>query len=279
MNNQFDRRAFLRGVSSAAAVAGTGLLGMGSASAQITVPGSKKYGVKAVVFDMYGTVLDVHGTYMREAKKILEPRGFKLDWLKLATDMFRAYPRSIIPIQKGEVPWVNTDVLFRRNLAEVLPTFGVKDQPPEVMEALHQIWHQLDAWPDVKQGMADLRKTCFIATCSNGNVAMMADIARHNEIDFDALLGSEWARFYKPDPRAYQMTADALGVKTSEVLFVGGASHTSDFAGAAATGMKTASVARPDEGGVKGKNPTEPKFAVTVHSTDLIDLAKKIANT
>src|SRR4051812_20210389 len=100
MKNQFDRRSFLKGASSVAAMGGTGLLGMNSAFAQISVPGSKKYGVKAVVFDMYGTVLDAHGTWMRESKKILEPRGFKLDWLKLATDMFNAYPRSIIPVQR-----------------------------------------------------------------------------------------------------------------------------------------------------------------------------------
>jgi 2-haloacid dehalogenase len=280
METQFARRAFLRGVTSSAAVTflgSTGLLVAKPALAQESVRGSRKYGIKACVFDMYGTVLDVHGTWMRESEKILKPRGITLDWLKFATALFQEYPKSIVAIREGKVPWANTDVLFRQNLERILPTFGVKDQPKEVLEQLHQIWHRLEAWPDVTPGMEALRKTVFIATCSNGDISMMADVARHNNIHFDALLGAEYARNYKPAPQVYIMTAEALGLKTSEVLFIGGAGHTSDFQGAADTGMKTGSVARPDEGGVKGRGVTVPTFKVDVAANDLIDLAAKIS--
>jgi len=234
--------------------------------------GSRKYGVKAVVFDMFGTVLDQWTTWTRESEKILKPRGITMDWAALPRALMVEYGKSIAPVRDGKRPFANTDVLFRENLERVLPILGVKGLSKEVLDELHLIWHRLDGWPDVTSGMEGLRKNFLIATCSNGGIAMMADIARHNNIHFDALLGAEYAQNYKPAPDVYIKTAAALGLKTSEVMFTGGAGHTGDFAGAAATGMKTAGIARPDEGGIKGKGVSVPTFKVDIAAKDLNDL-------
>src|SRR5712675_2205335 len=116
MESRFARRTFLQGATSSAAAAlfaSTGLLIAAPALAQQSVRGSKKYGVKAVVFDMNGTVLDIHGTWMREAEKILKPRGFNLDWFAFTRALVAEYPKSIAPIRDEKKPWRNTDVLFR----------------------------------------------------------------------------------------------------------------------------------------------------------------------
>jgi 2-haloacid dehalogenase len=123
--------------------------------------------------------------------------------------------------------------------------------------------------------MAALGKNFLLAPCSNGNIAMMADIARHNNIRFDAILGAEIARTYKPAPKVYTMSCEAFGLKTSECMMVGAAGHTSDFEGAAMAGMKTGAVARPNEGG-PGKGTSVPKFKVDVAADDLSDLAAKL---
>jgi len=275
MESKFARRTFLQGATSSAAVTffgGTGLFIARPARAQQTVRGSRKFGVKGVVFDMNGTVLDLHGTWMREAEKILKPRGFSLDWLAFTRALIAEYPKSITPIRDDKKPFLNTDVLFRQNLERVLPTFGVKDLPKEVVDQLHLIWHRIDAWPDVTSGMAALRKNFLLAPCSNDCVAMMADCARHNNIVFDAILGAEYAQNYKPAPDVYIKTAEAFGLRTTEIMYTAGAGHTSDMEGAARVGMKIAGVARPDEGGVKGKGVSVPTFKVNIAAKDLNDL-------
>jgi len=279
MESQLARRSFLRSVTSSAAIA---LLGYGSllmvrpAFAQASVQGSRKYGVKALLFDMFGTVLDPQGTWMREAEKILKPRGITIDWLGFARALMSEYGKSIAPVREGKIPFSNTDTLFRQNLERVLPTFGVKDLPKDVVDQLHLIWHRLDGWPDATSGMAALSKNFLLAPCSNGGIAMMADIARHNNIHFDAILGAEIARNYKPAPSVYIMSCEAFGLKTSECMMIGAAGHTGDFEGAAKTGMKTGAISRPDEGGVKGKGTTVPTFKVDVVANDLNDLAVKL---
>jgi 2-haloacid dehalogenase len=224
---------------------------------------------------MFGTVLDMWTTLPREAEKILKPRGINLDWQAFGRAWLGEYGPSIVPVREGKIPFVPLDTLFRQNLARVLPRFGVKDLPKNVFEQLHLVWHRLDGWPDVTSGMAALGKNFLLAPCSNGNIAMMADIARHNNIRFDAILGAEIARTYKPAPKVYTMSCEAFGLKTSECMMVGAAGHTSDFEGAAIAGMKTGAVARPNEGG-PGKGTSVPKFKVDVAADDLSDLAAKL---
>ena len=274
----FARRDFLRGATTLAAgmvVGSSGLLLSRPAMAQVSVVGSRKYGVKALFFDMFGTVLNMWKTLPLEARKHLEPRGHKLDWDAFARAWIGEYGKSIVPVREGKRPFVTLDVLFRENLQRVLPQFGVKDLPADVFESLHLAWHHLEGWPDVTSGMEKLGRNLLLAPCSNGNIAMMADIARHNKIRFDAILGAEIARTYKPAPRAYLASVEAFGLKPNECMMIGAAGHTGDFEGAAKQGLKTGAVARPDEGGI-GKGTTVPKFPVDVAAQDLNDLADKL---
>ena len=193
------RRDFLSRATTLAAgtmLGSSGLLLSRPAVAQESVMGSRKYGVKALFFDMFGTVLNPWKTLPIEAKKYLEPRGYKLDWDAFARAGFGEDGKSIVPVREGQRPFVTLDVLFRENLQRVLPQFGVKDLPPDVFESLHLAWHRLDAWPDAASGMEKLGRNLLLAPCSNGNIAMMADIARHNKIRFDAILGAEVGRTY-----------------------------------------------------------------------------------
>ena len=274
----FARRDFLRGATTLAAgtvLGSSELLLSRPAMAQVSVMGSRKYGVKALLFDMFGTVLNPWKTLPIEANKHLEPRGYKLDWDAFARAWFGEYGKSIVPVREGKRPFVTLDVLFRENLQRVLPQFGVKDLPPDVFESLHLAFHRLDAWPDVTSGMEKLGRNLLLAPCSNGNIAMMADIARHNKIRFDAILGAEIARTYKPAPRAYLASVEAFGLKPNECMMIGGAGQTGDFEGASKQGLKTGAVARPDEGGI-GKGTSVPKFPVDVAAQDLNDLADKL---
>ena len=276
--DNFGRRDFLQGAGSLAAstiLAGTGLVLARPAYSQVSVQGSRKYGVKALLFDMFGTVLDMWTTLPREAEGILKPRGIDLDWQAFGRAWLGEYGPSIVPVREGRIPFVPLDTLFRQNLERVLPRFDVKDLPKDVFEQLHLAWHRLDGWPDATSGMAALGKNFLLAPCSNGNIAMMADIARHNDIRFDAILGAEIARTYKPAPRVYTMSCEAFGLKTNECMMIGAAGHTGDFEGAAAVGMKTGAVARPNEGG-PGRGTSIPKFKVDAAANDLNDLATKL---
>src|SRR5262245_23793006 len=276
--DNFGRRDFLQGAGSLAAstiLAGTGLVLARPAYSQMSVQGSRKYAVKALLFDMFGTVLDMWTTLPREAEKILKPRGINLDWQAFGRAWLGEYGPSIVPVREGKTPFVPLDTLFRQNLERVLPRFGVKDLSKDVLDQMHLAWHRLDAWPDVASGMAALGKNFLLAPCSNGNIAMMADIARHNTIRFDAILGAEIARTYKPAPKVHELSWEAFGIKTGECMMTGAAGHTGDFEGAAKTGMKTGAVARPNEGGL-GKGTTVPKFKVDVAADDLNDLAVKL---
>lgn len=278
MNNKIERRAFLLNTASSAAalcVGSVGLLSANFASAQVSVQGSRKYGVKALVFDMFGTVLDWRPSVARESEKILKPLGYNIDWLEFATAWRREYDPSMAPIRDGKRPFVVLDVLHRESLDKVLPKFGVKDLPEATKKELNFAWHKLDGWPDVTKGMEVLSRNFFLAPCSNGNVAMMADIARHNKIRFDSLLGAETAQDYKPKPRVYLQAAEAFGLQPKEVMMICAAGHSGDLVAAAAQGLRTGTVARPNESG-PGKGASVPTVPVDVIANDLNDLSAKL---
>ena len=159
------------------------------------------------------------------------------------------------------------------NLERILPRFSVRGLEESVLENLNLAWHRLDAWPDVPPGLARLRKPFLLAPVSNGNIALMADLARHNHLHWDAILGAEVAGDYKPKPRVYLASAEAFNLKPHECMMV--AAHSSDLPAAAQCGLKTAHVARPDEYG-PGSGEKGPTVPVDVAATNLEDLAKKL---
>jgi 2-haloacid dehalogenase len=229
--------------------------------------------VKALFFDVFGTLVDWRSSIAREAAALLEPRGHKLDWPAFADAWRDEYRPAMQEVRSGRIPFSKLDVLHRRNLERILPRFGLKDLPEDVLGNLNLAWHRLDAWPDVTPGMKRLRNRFLLAPVSNGNIALMADLARRNDIWWDAILGAEVAGDYKPKPRVYLASAEAFNCAPADCMMV--AAHTNDLAAAAKCGLRTAHIARPDENG-SGTGESEPGGPVDVAAQGLEDLAVKL---
>jgi 2-haloacid dehalogenase len=229
--------------------------------------------VRALFFDVFGTLVDWRGSIAREAAALLAPRGYVIDWIAFADAWRGEYQPAMEEVRAGRLPFSKLDVLHRHNLERILPRFGISGLPEETMQDLNRAWHRLDAWPDVTAGLARLRQKFLLAPVSNGNISLIAALARRNGIVWDAVLGAEVAGDYKPKPRVYLASAAAFDLDPSACMMV--AAHSSDLAAAAATGLRTAHVARPDEYGL-GKGEAGPTVPVEVAARDMEDLAEKL---
>jgi 2-haloacid dehalogenase len=230
-------------------------------------------GVKALLFDVFGTLVDWHGSVAREAQALLQPLGVDTDWAGFARAWRDQYQPAMQRVRSGEIPFSKLDALHRRNLEVVLKDLGLDHLDEATRVQLNLAWHRLDAWPDVAAGLARLRTRFRIAPCSNGNISLMADLARRNGLHWDAILGAEIARDYKPQPVVYLASAAAFDCAPHEAMMV--AAHSSDLAAAAACGLRTAHIARPDEHG-PGVGETAPSVPVDLAASSLLDLADRL---
>ena len=229
--------------------------------------------VKALFFDVFGTLVDWRSSIAREAAAILGPRGHALDWPAFADAWRDEYQPGMEEVRSGRIPFSKLDVLHRRNLEKILPRFSIRDLDGSVLADLNLAWHRLDAWPDVPPGLARLRRKFLLAPVSNGNIALMADLARRNHLHWDAILGAEVAGDYKPKPRVYLASAEAFNLAPAQCMMV--AAHTNDLAAAAKCGLRTAHIARPNERG-PGKGEAAPGGPVDIAAQGLEDLAEKL---
>lgn len=205
---------------------------------------------KALAFDVFGTVVDWRTSIARESKPFLAALGREdIDPAAFADAWRDQYGPSMFAVSRGERPFVILDVLHRENLEAVLRAEGI--DPAQLDEATlddwTRAWHRLDPWPDSVEGLTRLKSRFPIVTLSNGNVALMVAMARHGGLPWDAILGSEFSQAYKPDPRIYLGTAEALGLQPSELCLV--AAHHLDLAAGRGCGLLSAFVHRPDEYG------------------------------
>jgi 2-haloacid dehalogenase len=230
--------------------------------------------VKALVFDVFGTLVDWRGSIAREALALLMPRRIAVDGPAFA-DAWRAqYQPAMEEVRAGRIPFSKLDVLHRRNLDVVLHSLGLDDRVDEALRReLNLAWHRLDAWPDVAPGLARLRTRFRLAPCSNGNISLMVDLARRNGLPWDAITGAELARDYKPKPVVYLSAASAFDCEPHETLMV--AAHSSDLQAAAAVGLRTAFVARPDEAG-PGRGEAHATVPVDLSVGSLMELADRL---
>ena len=162
-------------------------------------------------------------------------------------DAWRArYQPQLETVRSGEREWVVLDVLHREALDDVLAELQL-DLPPAQRDELTLAWHRLDPWPDTVPGLTRLKERFVIAPCSNGNIAQSVGLARHAGLPWDAILGAEIARAYKPDARVYLASVAALRLAPAEAMMV--SAHTSDLEAAAGCGLRTAFIPRPLEYG------------------------------
>jgi 2-haloacid dehalogenase len=232
--------------------------------------------IKALFFDVFGTLVDWRTSVAREAKALLEPRGHTLDWPAFADAWRGEYQGAMEEVRVGRMAFCKLDVLHRRNLDRILPRFGLGGLAEDERRALNLAWHRLDAWPDVADGLRRLKSHFWLAPVSNGNISLMVDLARRNNFPWDAILGAEIADDYKPKPRVYLAAAEAFDLAPGECMMV--AAHSSDLAAAAAAGLRTAHIARPDEKG-KGRGETAPSVGTDFAAKDLGDLARGLGIT
>jgi 2-haloacid dehalogenase len=210
--------------------------------------------VRALVFDVFGTVVDWRSGVAREVHRLL---GGRVDPLEFADDWRGRYAPSMDRVRSGAQPWTPLDALHRASLEELLAERGLDDVDEPTRAELVLAWHRLDPWPDVLPGLARLHRDHVLAPLSNGNVALMVDLARRSGLPWDAVLGAEVVRHYKPDPEVYDSAPALLGLAPQQVCMV--AAHLEDLASARARGLRTAYVHRPDEfGGPSGRHGPPP---------------------
>ena len=254
------------------ALAVSGVLAPRRARAQARAP-LPMPDVKALVFDTFGTVVDWRTGVARESERILKPKGYEVDWLAFADAWRREYGPSMEEVRSGRRPFVKLDILHRENLVRVLPRFKIGKLDEPTLDELNLAWHKLDAWPDVGPGFARLHKRFLMAPCSNGNIALMADVGRRNNLPWDAILGSEIAQGYKPQPKVYLATCEAFNLKPEQVMMC--AAHSGDLSSAQKLGLRTGHIGRPGEGG-PGTGETEPKGSFDVVGKNFNDFADKL---
>src|SRR6201993_3666068 len=191
--------------------------------------------VKALTFDVFGTVVNWRDSIAREAKSFLGPKGYEKDWHAFA-DRWRAhYQPAMEKVRKGERPWVKLDDLHRENLVELLKEFEISGLGEADIDHLNRAWHRLDGGPDSVEGLTRLKRKFIIATLSNGNVALMVNMAKHAGLAWDAILCAEGAHAYKPLPEAYDRTPALLDLPPPQCMMV--AAHSADLLAARGRGF------------------------------------------
>ena len=229
--------------------------------------------VRALVFDVFGTVVDWRGGVAREVAQVAESRGVAIDGGAFADAWRAGYQPAMRRVASGAVPWATIDALHREILDSLLPRFGLEGLDERARADLNLAWHRLDPWPDAAAGLHRLKRRWPIATLSNGNVSLLVDLARHGGLPWDAVLSGELIGKYKPDPAVYRMAARLLGVADGELVLV--AAHPSDLDGARAAGLLTAYVERPKEYGAEARGDEVAPGRFDWRARDFADLASQ----
>lgn len=227
--------------------------------------------VDALFFDVFGTLVDWRGTIAREASALI---GREIDGAALAEAWRAEYQGAMEPIRAGRSPYVKLDELHLDNLDRIAARFGLSDLGGEARRQLNHLWHRLDAWTDVEFGLSRLKRRFKLAPVSNGHIGLMVDLARHNGFGWDAVLGAEIARDYKPKAAVYLAAASAFDLEPERCMMV--AAHSADLAAAAACGLRTAHVARPDEFGPDGAGEAGPSVPVDLAVASITELAERM---
>ncbi len=225
---------------------------------------------KVLAFDVFGTVVDWHGSIVAEMA-VLYPQvdgdAFALAWRE-------GYQPAMQRVREGALGWTRIDELHRLILDDLLPRFGLDGLAENERRHLNRVWHRLNAWPDVVEGLSRLKTRYTLTTLSNGNIGLLTDMAKHAALPWDCVLSAEVFRAYKPDAAVYQGAADVFDLAPIDVMMV--AAHHDDLAAARACGLQTAYVERPLELGAARPKDVSPHADNTLHARDFLHLAQQL---
>jgi len=222
---------------------------------------------RALLFDVFGTLVDWRGSLLDEAAGLSSRTGVNADWAGVVDDWRRAY-RPALTQARAEPEWRDLDALQRETLGAVLAERGIT-LPAAEQETLVQGWRRLRPWPDTRAGLERLRTRFRTATLSNGHVALLVDLLRFGDLRVDAVLSAELAGSYKPDPAVYLHAVRLLGCEPEQTAMV--AAHADDLVAASQVGMQAVFVRRPQEWGPGGGSepPTGLAGLVVADSLEL----------
>jgi 2-haloacid dehalogenase len=237
-------------------------------------PMSVKQPLKAIVFDVFGTVMDWRSSIIEEGRTWEADLGMPVDWARFADEWRRRYRPSLDRVRRGEIPWTKLDALHRTSLEELLEKFGIGGLSDEEKDHWNRVWHRLSPWPDAIAGLKKLRRKFTIAPLSNGNLSMLTALSKYSGLPWDTILSADLSQHYKPDPEIYSMAAELLDLPAPQVMLV--AAHLYDLNAARDLGFQTAFVSRPLENGNRGKTDTASAKDFDIVAEDFLDLAAQL---
>jgi 2-haloacid dehalogenase len=226
--------------------------------------------VEVLAFDIFGTVVDWHGSIVREMA-VLHPQvdgnGFALAWRA-------GYKPAMARVMSSELGWTLIDDLHRIILDEILPRFGLAHLDEAARAHLNRVWHRLDAWPEAVAALQRLKSRYILCSLSNGNIGLLTRMAKRAGLPWDCVLSAEVFKAYKPDPATYLGVARVFDLPPGRVMLV--AAHHDDLAGARKCGLRTAYVERPLEFGASQPKDVSPRAENDLHTRDLADVADQL---
>jgi len=229
--------------------------------------------LRGILFDTFGTLVDWRGSLVEMLGAWGAERGVSADWAKLADTWRGEYAPSMDRVRKGELPWTPLDALQRESLARLAPQFGLQ-LDDEALDRLTLFWHRLRPWPDSAHGLERLRHRFLLAPLSNGNVSLLADLARYAGLPFDAVFGADVFEHYKPDPETYLGACRLFSAPPERVMMC--AAHNKDLAAARRLGLRTAFIVRPAEHGSGQTSDLTPAEDWDVVASSVEELADRL---
>ena len=230
--------------------------------------------IKALVFDVFGTVVDWRGSIIREGKRLGREKKLNVNWADFADAWRAGYRPAMARVRSGELPWTRIDDLHRMILDDILRKFAIRGLSKDEIAELNRVWHRLRPWPEARRGLQRLKERHVIGTLSNGNVALLVNMAKNAGLPWDVVFSAESFHHYKPDPETYLGAAGLLGCAPHEVMLV--AAHKDDLFAARACGLRTAFVRRPLEYGPTKRTDLKSERAFDFNVDDFNQLADRL---
>jgi len=228
--------------------------------------------VHALLFDVFGTVVDWRASLIDDLSAFAAGRGLNVDWAGFADDWRALYQPAMEEVRTGRRAWTVLDVLHRESLDKLIAKYAIAGLSETDQDHINKVWHRLKPWPDAVDGLTRLKSRYIIGTLSNGNVGLLTRMAKFARLPWDVVLGAETARAYKPQPQAYLASAELLNLRPDQVMLV--AAHNGDLAAATSVGLRTAFVPRPNEWGAGQKVDLKAEREWDVIADSFVSLAK-----